>query len=158
MKQKIQFSSPLWGLIFLYPYVLLLTCCWKAGTFRPGGSIIWQKFVCAFALSGSDGKFHNVWWCGTIVVSVSSDCVCFISRGGHTVFHVSLVRLSLAGLAASTELRRAAQQGHHSPPTNPAPVPLSPADSLLAWLPVTQIGVKWSWNTLSLWGKSGCFS
>lgn len=73
---------------------------------------------CVFALSGLVGRFYKV-RCGTIAPSVSSYCACCISRAGFTVFHVSLIRLSLAGLTASTELRRAAQQGGHSPPTNP---------------------------------------
>lgn len=118
--RKIQFYSDLWGLMFTYD-VLLLTCCWKAGTFEPAGSVTWQKHV--FALSGSVGRYYYVWWCGTILVSVSSHCVCCTSRAGRTVFHVSLIRLSLAGPAASTELRRAAQQGHHSTPTKPALLP-----------------------------------
>lgn len=118
MKQKIQFSSQLWGLMFLCPYdVLLLTCCWKAGAFRPGGSLTWQKAY-VFALSRSVGTFYKV-WCGTIALSVSPYCVCCIRVAGHTVFHVALIRLSLAGPAASMELRRAAQQGRHSPPTKP---------------------------------------
>lgn len=64
----------------------------------------------------------------TIGLSVSSCCVCVccISRAGHTVCHVSLIRLSLAGLAASTEPRRAAQQGCHSPPTDSAVLPPQP--------------------------------
>jgi len=58
------------------------------------------------------------------------------------VFHVSLIRLSLAGPAASTEPGRAAQQGPHSPPPNPTLVPLSPADSFLASLAVSQMGLN----------------
>lgn len=77
-----------------------------------------DKGPCVFALSGSACKFYNV-WCGIIVLSASSYCAWYISRAGRTVFHVSLIRLTLAGLAASTEQRRAAQQGH-SPPTNPS--------------------------------------
>ncbi len=76
------------------------------------------KSLCVCALGGSVGTFYEV-WCGTIALSVSSYCVCCIIGAGHTVFHVSLIRLSLAGPAASAEPSRAAQQGRHSPPTDP---------------------------------------
>lgn len=141
MKQKIQFPSvmrfnvsvPIWHTV-----VDVLLKSRHTQTLRLHHMTKACVCVCVFALSGSVGGFYNGWR-GTIVLSVSSYCVRCISRAGHTVFHVSLIRLSLAGLAASTGLRRAAQQGHHSPPTNPTLLPLSPADSLLAWLPVTQL-------------------
>lgn len=56
----------------------------------------------------------------------SSDCIivvwlCCISRAGHTVCHVSLITLSLAGPAASTEPETCAlNKGRRSPPTDPA--------------------------------------
>lgn len=67
---------------------------------------------------------------------------CCISGADPSGCHVSLIRLSLADLAASTELRHAAQQEHHSPPTNPAFLPRSPVDSLVLWLLATHMGLN----------------
>lgn len=56
MKQKIQFSSLLWGLMFL-PICIAVDVLLETGTFRPGGSITWQKLVCVFDLGGSVETF-----------------------------------------------------------------------------------------------------
>lgn len=90
--------------------------------------------ACASAPSGSDGGFSNVCCaCGTILLSVSSAyCVCVVlAEGGHTVVHVSLIRLSLAGPGCLHRAEAAAPQGHHSPATNAALLlPLSHSRSL----------------------------
>ncbi|TNN59806.1 hypothetical protein EYF80_029991 [Liparis tanakae] len=56
-------------------------------------------------------------------------------------FNVSVPVAIFGRPAASTEPGRAAQQGRHSPPPKPTLAPLSPADSFLASLAASQMGL-----------------
>lgn len=140
-KEKIHPIFP-WAMWFnVSEPILLLTCCWKAGTFRLGGSITWQKLVCVCLLA-ADQLVNFVMCRVEQQLWVYHYTVRCISRADHTGCHVSLIRLSLAGLAAYTERRRSTQQERHSPPTKPALFPHSPADSLLLRLLATQMGLS----------------
>lgn len=155
MKQKKTNSPSLLGLMLLSlcdVLLLLWMCCWTTGTFRPGGSITWQKPVCVFALSVDHVvKFYV--WRGTIVLWVYHHSVCV--RAGHTVCHVSLIRLSLARpwlLPPSGDVQLNKDAILHQQKT-PQTFPSAPPDSIpsSSWLPCHSVGTELDQSLRNIW-------
>lgn len=66
------------------PHVMF--CCWHvAGKQAHSDSTTWQKLVCVFGLSGLVGRFFLICGVSGTIPSLSSYCVCCISRAGHAV-------------------------------------------------------------------------